>query len=89
MKTTSNAYKPNYNRLLIALNTSSGFYDFVFHLGYQQFVVPRWLRKFLAKTKLHRSWFSGFTGLGILSIIEITRAEEEHPGFLLDGDSVG
>ena len=73
MKIKPNSIKPKHNRFLMAYNTSSGFYDLVFHLGYQGCVMPRVARKVLAKPRLHRAWFSGFTGLGILSIVELTK----------------
>jgi len=55
----------------------SSVYEFMFHLGYQGLEFPRWIRKLLAKTKIHKAWFSGFTGLGILSIMEITNSTED------------
>lgn len=81
MKTKNQTHKPNYNRLLVAYKTSGGFYDFVFHLGYQQFVFPRWFRKLVARSELHRAWFSGFTGLGILSVLELKQSDDEQPAY--------
>ena len=71
MKTNSKKYRPNYNRLAMAYRNAVSINDFAFHVGYQLFVVPRCVRKVLAKTALHRSWLSGFTGLGIAPIMEL------------------
>jgi len=30
--------------------------------GYQQYILPRWLRRTLARTEFHRAWLSGFHG---------------------------
>lgn len=30
--------------------------------GYQQCILPRWLRRTLARTGFHRAWLSGFHG---------------------------
>lgn len=62
--------------LVTAWKTSSGFLDFVFHVGYQGFEFPRSIRRLFAKSAIHRSWFSGFTGLGILSITELMQAHD-------------
>ena len=78
MKTTNNSYRPHFNRLLMAFKRCSGINDLAFHLGYQQILIPRPVRKVLAKTNLHRSWLSGFTGLGICSIVELTKSNENH-----------
>ncbi|MFD3435449.1 hypothetical protein [Alteromonas macleodii] len=32
-------------------------------LGYGQWLAPRWLRKVLAGTELHRSWLIGYMGI--------------------------
>jgi len=68
--------KKKYDRLLVALNTSNDPYSFIFHLGYQGFLLPRCLRRMIAKTRAHRAWLSGFTGLGVLSILELSSTEE-------------
>lgn len=68
--------KNKYNRLLVALNTCNNPYSFIFHLGYQGFLLPRLLRRMIAKTRAHRAWLSGFTGLGVLSILELSAIEE-------------
>lgn len=52
--------------------------EFLFHLGYQGFAFPRWIRKVMAKSEYHKAWLSGFTGLGILSITELTAKPEDH-----------
>lgn len=70
-------HKSNGNRSLVtACKTSSGFLDFAFHVGYQGFVFPRSIRRLFAKSAIHRAWFSGFTGLGILSITELMQAHD-------------
>ena len=89
MKINTHPKKPKYNRFAMAFNTSRGFYDLIFHLGYQGFIAPRWARKLFAKSQIHRAWFSGFTGLGILSIADLTAESEpeiNHPSFLLHED---
>lgn len=55
-----------------ALQHRSSIDEFTFHMGYQGVYFPRLIRRVFARTKLHRSWLSGYTGLGILSIIELT-----------------
>jgi hypothetical protein len=57
-------------RLKMAFFTSSGFLGFVFHLGYQNFVLPRWCRKSFPKSDIHKTWFSGYYGGGITSVLE-------------------
>lgn len=31
--------------------------------GYGGKLLPRWIRKLIAKTKLHRAWLAGFMGI--------------------------
>jgi len=64
---TINGYS---TRINTAFSTCSGFMDFMFHIGYQGISLPIWFRKFFAKTKMHRAWFSGFYGGGIVGVLE-------------------
>lgn len=57
--------------LVKAWGISEGFLGFIFHIGYQKLPVPRNVRKLFAKSRAHRAWLAGFTGLGILSIMEL------------------
>jgi len=57
-------------RLRLALQHRSSLLEFIFHLGYQGFVPPRLVRKAIARTTWHRAWQSGYTGAGILSVLE-------------------
>jgi hypothetical protein len=57
-------------RFQLAFSTSKGVTEFAFHLGYQQFCVPKILRRLLAKTVLHRAWHSGYHGGGILGVLD-------------------
>jgi len=34
----------------------------IYLAGYSGQIIPRWLRKALAKSQLHRAWFLGFKG---------------------------
>lgn len=34
----------------------------VYIAGHRRHIMPRWLRKLLAGSELHRAWFLGFTG---------------------------
>ena len=34
----------------------------VYLAGYSGRVLPRWLRRLVARSALHRAWLSGFTG---------------------------
>lgn len=34
---------------------ASGTLDYLFHIGYQGYVFPRRIRKFLARSKLHKA----------------------------------
>jgi hypothetical protein len=54
----------------MALRIARTLPDFAFHLGYQQFYIPKCIRKLLAKSEYHRAWHSGFYGGGILSVME-------------------
>lgn len=65
----------NIERLVMAYSISNGFFDFILHLGYQGFVLPKWFRKSFSKSKIHKNWFQGFYGYGILSILERTNEE--------------
>jgi hypothetical protein len=60
-------------RLKLAYRCANSPTDFVFHLGYQQFVPPRFVRRIFARSLWHRAWQSGYTGAGILSVEERTR----------------
>ena len=57
-------------RIKTAFSTCSGFMDFMFHIGYQGFLLPIWFRKLFAKTEIHRSWLSGFYGGGVVGVLE-------------------
>ncbi len=37
-----------------------------------QLKLPRWIRKFTAKTSFHRAWLQGFTGSFLVSVDERT-----------------
>lgn len=54
----------------LAWKTASGFHDFFFHLGYQQLILPRWFRKLVTRSELHKAWLSGYTGAGICKVLE-------------------
>jgi hypothetical protein len=58
------------SRLRLALQHTRSVGEFVFHLGYQQFYPPRFLRRMFARSTLHRAWLSGYTGAGILTVLE-------------------
>lgn len=53
-----------------AILSSDSIGEMAFVLGYQQFEMPRALRKLTAKTKFHRDWLSGYTGAGIVTVEE-------------------
>ncbi|UZE97248.1 hypothetical protein [Alkalimarinus alittae] len=57
-------------RLKQCLSCSENLYDFFFHLGYQSLLIPRVVRKLIAKNNLHRAWLSGYTGAGIAKVME-------------------
>jgi hypothetical protein len=63
-------------KLSSAYSTSQNFLGFVFMLGYQGFILPKWFRKTFPKSKIHRDWFSGYTGSGILKILERTKVDD-------------
>ncbi|QFT57076.1 hypothetical protein [Microbulbifer sp. THAF38] len=44
--------------------------EFAFHLGYIGIGLPRKFRKVFAKSKIHRSWFSSYTGAAIANVVE-------------------
>lgn len=56
---------------MMAKRTACSVPDFFFHLGYQQFTLPRMVRRLFARTELHRAWLSGYTGLWCCSIVEM------------------
>jgi hypothetical protein len=70
--------KQTIRRIKLAFHTSNGITEFAFHLGYQQFFVPKMLRRLLAKTALHRAWHSGYYGGGILGILDRKIEENYH-----------
>jgi hypothetical protein len=39
--------------------------EFSFYLGYNRFSYPRWFRKLVARSELHRAWLGGFTGTSV------------------------
>ena len=69
-KKTSEKIKDYSTRINMAFSTCSGFMDFIFHIGYQGFLLPVWFRKFFAKTDMHRAWLSGYYGGGIIGVLE-------------------
>jgi hypothetical protein len=73
-------------RLKTAITTSKGNpLHFVFHLGYQGFVIPRSVRWAFRKTEWHRAWFVGYTGLFIGAVLERQLEEDftdDHVDFL-------
>jgi len=56
--------------LRLALRTAQSPLDFVFHLGYQQFVFPRWFRRVFAKGRVHRAWMDGYHGWWLGKIVD-------------------
>ncbi|TNC79251.1 MAG: hypothetical protein C9356_20175 [Oleiphilus sp.] len=44
--------------------------DFFFHIGYKQIVLPRWFRKLVARSRIHRGWLSGITGAWFAPVLE-------------------
>ena len=44
--------------------------DFFFHIGYKQIVLPRRMRKLMARSEMHRAWLSGFTGAWFAGVLE-------------------
>jgi hypothetical protein len=64
-------------RVKTAFSTCSGFLDFIFHIGYQGFLLPAWFRKLFAKTEIHRAWLSGYYGGGIVGVIERSKDNSE------------
>lgn len=60
----------NLEKIKAAYTTCNGFMSFVFHLGYQGFSLPLWSRKVFAKTVIHKAWFSGFYGRGIMKVFD-------------------
>lgn len=64
MKNNTMRNKPKLDNWVTAYRTSTGIYDFVFHLGYQGIIVPKMIRRLFVKTELHRAWLSGYTGIG-------------------------
>lgn len=59
-----------FSKLKVAYSTCTGLMDFVFHIGYQGFLLPVWFRKLFAKTAIHKAWLSGFYGGGIMGVLE-------------------
>ncbi len=55
-------------RLTLAFRQAVNFNDVFFHLGYQHFCLPRWFRRLVARTTLHRVWISGYHGYFIGSV---------------------
>lgn len=41
---------------------SNAFLQRVYLAGYKGHVMPRWLRRIVARSTLHHAWLSGFTG---------------------------
>jgi hypothetical protein len=37
-------------------------YQNFYLLGYRRWEMPRWVRRVITKTELHRAWLSGFHG---------------------------
>ncbi len=71
MKTTkAKLTLPTLTRLKLALTIADSATGFVFFLGYQQFVIAPALRRLFARSKWHRAWLSGYTGAGIMDVIE-------------------
>jgi hypothetical protein len=66
-------------KLRVAYFTSTGFLDFVFHIGYQGLTLLIWLRRLFARTRLHKSWLSGFYGGGIIGIEERQQNNKKEP----------
>jgi len=54
------APSPRLEKILTAYNTANGFYEFIWHIGYQHIELPRTLRRALAGTDFHRAWIGGY-----------------------------
>lgn len=50
------------DHLKLAVKTAQSPLDFAFHLGYQQFVLPRWFRRLFARQSVHKAWLNGYHG---------------------------
>jgi hypothetical protein len=37
-------------------------YHRIYLAGHRRWVMPRWLRRFIARSNIHRAWFLGFNG---------------------------
>ena len=59
-----------YSQLKLCFSCATSLADFFFHLGYQGYELPRFLRRLIAKRILHEAWLSGYTGAGIASVME-------------------
>lgn len=59
-----------YRELKQCFSCANNLYDFCFHLGYHGLKIPKFLRRFAAKSKYHKAWLSGYSGAGIAGIIE-------------------
>lgn len=71
MKTTKvHQNLPTLTRLKLAFQGADSVPCFMFFLGYQQFAVARYVRKLIARSEWHRAWLSGYTGAGIMDVIE-------------------
>ena len=57
-----------FDHIKLAIRTAVSVPDFFFHLGYQQIVIPRVVRRLIARTELHRAWLSGFYGLWLCPV---------------------
>lgn len=62
-------------RIKLALTTAHNPLDFVFHVGYQQFVLPRWVRRLVSGTEMHRAWLNGYHGWWIGPVMARTAWE--------------
>lgn len=58
------------HRISCVFQTSDSFHEYVFHVGYQHFELPRWFRRLIAGTECHRAWYLGFSGAGIMNVSE-------------------
>jgi hypothetical protein len=59
-----------FSKLKLIYSTSSGFLDVFFHIGYQGLLLPLWFRRLFAKTGMHKHWFAGYYGGGILGVLD-------------------
>ena len=42
--------------------------EFAFFLGYNHFRLPKWFRRLVARSEIHRAWLGGYTGTSVKDV---------------------